>query len=104
MCPRATSGSSCIYGEECLFAHSQEELKEWKLRGESDKKSTTGQDDMASENGDRSVKKRPIPTVYRSLLIPPLCIHYLLDMGKRIKESTDIQQILAPEIPCVTIR
>ncbi|CAL8121816.1 unnamed protein product [Orchesella dallaii] len=103
LCPRASSGESCIYGEECLFAHSQDELREWKMRGEGDKKENTVLDD-AVESCSRSTKKRPIPNIYRSLLIPPLCIHYLVDLGKKIKEAKNIKDILSDDLQGIKMK
>lgn len=68
-----------------------------------DKKNNGLTEEMADENN-RTVKKRPIPLIYRSLLIPPLCIHYLLDLGKKIKDTVNIQDVLLDEIPNVKIR
>lgn len=95
-----------MYGEECLFAHSQDELKEWKLRVDTnpDKKINIFTEEMSEDSANRTGKKRPIPNIYRTLLIPPLCIHYLLDLGKKIKETLDIQKVLVDEIPAVKIK
>lgn len=78
------------------------------MREEVDKKNNNNSlhgEDCGDENV-RSGKKRPTSnnSLYRSLQIPPLCIQYLSDLGKKIKEAVDIKEVLMDEAQGVKIK
>lgn len=78
------------------------------MRTESDKKNNNSTSTVDTEEEDSikqlTGKKRSIPSTYRALAIPPLCINYLQELGKKIKDSTDIKKVLTDEIAGVKFR
>ena len=83
ICPRGMD--TCIFGDKCTGAHSQEELAEWKLRLELRNKNweITRQSTLTRPNGS---------------------LQYLIDITKRINETTNIRKLLADEIPGVKFK
>ena len=84
MCTRG--GQDCVLGDSCAGAHSPSELAEWKLRHEL--KNRTWEKPPRSSNG---------PKLSSSA-------QYLVDITKKISETSNIRNLLADELPNVKWR
>jgi hypothetical protein len=111
MCSRITSssGSSCIYGDDCVSAHSKDELKEWQNRAQWNKNQSDGNratlsPAISSSNAlsQTPIPKDRIPQAYQSL--PKACMYYLVNLVKRVSETSDMSKLFVDSIPDVRIK
>lgn len=98
-----------MYGNECLSAHSKEELKEWQQRilWKNNKTvlslvSSSSTIAAAAVPAQKSIPKEQIPISYR--ILPPACMYYLAGLVKRVQETKNLKSLFVESLPDVKIK